>query len=341
MKQRNYAIDVIKVLFAIIIALGHYGLAFGDSGLIVNLFFVISGFFLVKSSMSSKYKDTWDYTISRLKRIYPYYFWAFFIMALSSCIQNQESFIESIKTFGHAIPEMLLLQNVGIFDGGINYPLWFLCECIIGSHILFALVKWNCNITLNAICPMIFICGTAYFVNNDVDVWLGTFGGCLALPLLRAFVCLALGMAIYTPITKILEKIQKYTTRKANILMGIYGIVCLAICYIDRKDKYISLLSFCLLMLFLLYPGEWLKSIFNHKIFRHCEKLSLGIFLNHAVIISWLQYFNVECTHLNAIILLVFVSVYSIVMFKMTDFILKIIKKRIQEGISESENRAR
>lgn len=49
MKQRNYAIDVIKVLFAIIIALGHYGLAFGDSGLIVNLFFVISGFFLVKS----------------------------------------------------------------------------------------------------------------------------------------------------------------------------------------------------------------------------------------------------------------------------------------------------
>lgn len=337
MKQRNYSIDVVKVLFAVIIACGHYGLTLGDSGLIVNLFFIISGFFLVKSSMSDKYLDTWDYTISRLKRIYPYYIGAFFIMAVSICIQNKESIISFIKMTGHALPEVLLLQNVGIYEGGLNYPLWFLCDCIIASHILFSLVKWNRNITLNVVSPLMFICGTAYFVNNDVDVWLGTFGGFLALPLLRAFTCLALGMAIYTPMMKVLSKVKEYPKRKMDVLMVIYGIFCVGICYINRNDKYISLLSFCLLMLFLLYPSGLLYKAFNHKIFKNCEKLSLGIFLNHAVVITWMRYFGMDCNRVRAVILVLAVSVYSFVMFKMIDAIGQKIKCMFQKSICTTE----
>ena len=82
--ERNYSIDFLKILFALSIACGHFKGSVLSSGLIVELFFILSGFFLVNSFYSGKYHgDALSYTASRLKRIYPYYLLALLILFIS------------------------------------------------------------------------------------------------------------------------------------------------------------------------------------------------------------------------------------------------------------------
>lgn len=326
MKKRNYTLDVIKFLFAIVIALGHLGCVIGNSGLIVNLFFIISGYFLVKSCLSSKYENAWDYTINRLKRVYPYYLFAFLVMIISMCIQNDQNILDCIKMIMRSLPELTLMQNVGIYGGGINYPLWFLCDCIIASHVMFSLVTWNKNVTLNAVCPLTFICGVTFFVNNEVNIW-GIEGGFVYLPLLRAFAYLALGMTIYKPVNKMLDWLSKFNRKKVNVGMTIYGVVAVGVCYINRHDAYVSLLAFIFLMLFCLYPSGFVYSMLNHKLFKYCEKLSLAIFLNHAVIVSWFNYYGIECNGKVASFFVAVLIVYCIIMIKIVDLIMHTLKE--------------
>ena len=47
--KRNYCIDFIKIVLAIFIALGHFGVQIVSSGMVVICFFIISGYFLVRS----------------------------------------------------------------------------------------------------------------------------------------------------------------------------------------------------------------------------------------------------------------------------------------------------
>ena len=53
--ERNYSIDFLKILFALSIACGHFKGSVLSSDLIVELFFILSGFFLVNSFYSGKY----------------------------------------------------------------------------------------------------------------------------------------------------------------------------------------------------------------------------------------------------------------------------------------------
>ena len=55
--KRNYCIDFIKIVLAIFIALGHFGVQIVSSGMVVICFFIISGYFLVRSYESGKYHE--------------------------------------------------------------------------------------------------------------------------------------------------------------------------------------------------------------------------------------------------------------------------------------------
>ena len=52
--KRNYCIDFIKIVLAIFIALGHFGVQIVSSGMVVICFFIISGYFLVRSYESRR-----------------------------------------------------------------------------------------------------------------------------------------------------------------------------------------------------------------------------------------------------------------------------------------------
>ena len=103
--ERNYSIDFLKILFALSIACGHFKGSVLSSDLIVELFFILSGFFLVNSFYSGKYHgDALSYTASRLKRIYPYYLLAFLILFISFKSADLLHPIRFLSDFANAVP---------------------------------------------------------------------------------------------------------------------------------------------------------------------------------------------------------------------------------------------
>ena len=60
-------------------------------------------------------------------------------------VAKQLMFFLKEPTFSHVlaaskeiyflIPEIFLVQNVGFFGGGINYPLWQMCALIVSSFL--------------------------------------------------------------------------------------------------------------------------------------------------------------------------------------------------------------
>ena len=88
MNKRNYSVDIYKLFFAFVIAFGHFGTSIFHSGIVVNCFFIVSGYFLINSFNSNKYSSSFEYTKNKLSKIYPYYLFAFFSLLLVHLLTN-------------------------------------------------------------------------------------------------------------------------------------------------------------------------------------------------------------------------------------------------------------
>ena len=93
MKKRICSIDVLKLVFAYIIAFFHFGTTIAPGPTVaVQVFFIISGFFLGKKFYARSFADggksygAWDYTLDHVSSIYPHYLFslaAFFLYTLA------------------------------------------------------------------------------------------------------------------------------------------------------------------------------------------------------------------------------------------------------------------
>lgn len=323
--KRNYLIDYIKVIFAISIACSHYKGSIFSAGMIVNCFFVLSGYFLMTSYESRKYENAYTYTKNRIKKIYPQYIVSFFILFIYTNRNLKCGVIEWIETFVNRLPEIFLLQNLGIFDGGINYPLWQLCTLIFVSHVLYSLLEKDKKFTLNVICPILVVLVYTYFANifgtHDVDPW-GIEYKFLYVPLLRAFASTAIGMIVYYPI----NELSKYISKKwQGRQISLCSLLSCCVFWVSRKS-YISIIAFCIILLFCLTP----TGIFAHANKKppfSGEKLSLGIYFNQAFLINIFNDYYVSFVGyaqlIDKVIFIAVLIVYSIVLDKLISYVIE------------------
>lgn len=332
---RNYSIDVLKFIFAIFIALGHFGIELLSSTLIVDCFFVLSGYFVVKSFDSGKYRDggSFSYAVARVKRIYLYYITAFVILfGVKYFVQwnGANALKDGIK---HCLPEVFLIQNIGISDGGINYPLWQMCTLIIASYLLFGMLERNRNFVVRVVCPVFAIAIFTYLSNvygsHTVSLW-GVQYGFFYVPLLRAIGGLSLGIAVYELVNHIVKKSEKW--KRGHLLITILSII-MVLFYKWNHDGYQALIAFVGIMICCLSSKGIISWLFNRSCFRMAEKLSLSVYLNHAMIISIIG--MPDFSEANKYMLItgyvLIVTLYSFVFIKVVDiskvFVEKILVK--------------
>lgn len=331
--KRNYCIDFIKILLAVFIALGHFGVQIVSSGMIVICFFIISGYFLVKSFESGKYhEDSLEYTQSRVRRIYPYYAFALLMMIFYEIIVAMINGTgkERILNIGTTIlPESFLVQNIGVYDGGINYPLWQLCTLIVASHIIFALLCYNEKLTQNVICPLIAIAGASYFSNafgtHEVESW-KLINSFISAPLLKAFTGVSIGVALYEIINKCVEKLKTINSIWISVIFGY------AVWYYGMNNaSYQCILAFVVILICVMCPKGIQNTLFNHAVFSKCEKLSLVIYVSQALIINivnrWIVHRSVLEKYSVGIYLVVLI-VYSVVFIKIVEKLQKRFSKQ-------------
>ena len=352
MKKRIYSIDLFKLVFAYFIALGHFGAnpPLG-SGVTVQLFFIVSGFFLAKKFYSKSYLapqeyNQWDYTKEHIKSLYPHYIFSLIVLAVYTIGLGVNTFIKNPTTLQlrgigqimyELVPEFLLLQNSGFLGGGLNYPLWQMSVLLICGYFIYGLLCLNEKVSRMIILPAAIIMIQA-FLTGDIDGW-GSVGF-FPVPLLRAFSPMCIGvLAYYITTTPYYDFLKKH-----KIVFNLSAILFFIFLFVYQGHRNIFLITFVVILL-ALYDGEsWLNKLFNHKIFKSFGEFSYAIYLNHAFVVYVLNnhVFNrikmvmevdLSQTYKNLIFLLVLTvySVFTVILIKKFQKY-RIQKKKTQEA---------
>lgn len=339
--KRIYSFDVFKLFFAYLIAIFHFGThvvpvpSFGtdiypDAGLLVQLFFIISGFFLGKK-FYDKYQenpnndyDQIRYTKDHIKSLYPHYVFSLIVLTIYTFIAGIITFVKEpsayqivmiVKNIYATVPEYFFLQNTGFFGGGTNYPLWQLCTLLISGYFIYGLLYKNEKLAREFILPaailMIQACLAA-----EYDSW-GTLVF-FHVPILRAFSPVCIGVLVYYFTTTSYYQYIKSKKLLFN-LASIFGFLSI---YAPQGYHNIYLITFEFLLLAMYDPDSWVNKLLNRKIFRHAGQLSYAIFLNHAMVADLLnvQVFpllfgmsgTLSVSLLKYVIYVVLLTVYSV-----------------------------
>lgn len=330
--KRNSCIELIKFVFAICVALGNFSVEIVPSSIVIMLFFILSGYFLIASFDSGKYCDPWRYSLGRIKRVYPYYFAAFVMIMLYVGIGIGLNVFGLASSFLLSMPELLLVQNVGIFPGGMNYPLWQMSTLIVASHIFFALLQWNRSLTTNVLCPLLGLAVFTYLSGGNGYVQPNPWGvefGFIYMPLLRAAGGLAVGMFLYDPVRRMLKHLHGSELKLMPVLVSLAGVALLAMLWLTRSS-YAVVLTFAGILIWSFYEKglpAWLSGLPVGRL----DKLSLGLYLNHALVghvfrdhPQWLEGMS---TLWKSVIYLAVLMVYTVVMILVVDLIMKLVKK--------------
>ena len=296
--KRIYSFDVFKLLFAYNLALFHYGVELPpETGITIQLFFIISGFFLGKKFYTKYQADPQNkydqicYTKDHIKPLYPHYIFSLAVLTVYTFVVGVITFLRepsayqivmTVKNVYAIIPELFLIQNTGFFGGGTNYPLWQLCAILISGYFVYASLYKNEKLSRELIFPAAILMIQA-FLETDFDHW-GTFGF-FHVPLLRAYSSLCIGVLVYY-----LTTTQYYQYIKSKkLLFNLVSVFAFLSIFAPQGYHNIFLITFVFLLLAMYDPDTWINKLLNRKIFRHAGQLSYAIFLNHAVVIDLLK----------------------------------------------------
>lgn len=166
MKSRNATIEFYRYIFMVVLLMWHGpfdSFKFGSGYLVVEFFFILSGYMLMENFYRNP-KTAVLYTVDRLKKMYLPYFVALCLASLYFGIIPDIVIRHSVseELIFPFITEALLLQGLGLFDAGINWPMWYFSVLIIGGYFLYYIIsRWQ-SISLHVLIPILSISTLTY-----------------------------------------------------------------------------------------------------------------------------------------------------------------------------------
>ena len=298
--KRVYSLDILKLVLAYSIAFFHFGSAIPPGPTVtVQIFFFISGFFLARKYYARSHADggrqygAWNYTLDHIKGHYPHYLFAYAAYLLYNTTRAAVYFLkapsfsqvrEVLLSFYDQIPNLLFLQSAYTSYDSMNYPLWYLSALAIAGYFIYALLCTRESLSRQLLFPaaiLMLLSLQASGVAFDANY------GPIYIPLLRAFAGLGYGVLIYYfTTTPWYEKIRSH--RRVFNLAVLVSLVCIFLCAERGNIHYVTA---ALVILGCCEPSSWLNSLLNRRCFRHAGKLSLSIYLNHALVCRLLHGF--------------------------------------------------
>lgn len=338
--KRSYSLDFFKLLFAYVIAFFHFGTPIAPGPTVtVQLFFFISGYFLAKKYYSRSHADSgsaysgWRYTLDHAKGLYPHYLFAYIAYLLYNTARALVDVLrapafaqiqEILLSFYDQIPNLLFLQSAYTFHDSMNYPLWQLSALLIGGYFVYTLLCTNEKLSRTLLFPaaiLMLLSLRASGVDFDANY------GPIYIPLLRAFCGLGYGVLIYYFTTTSLWT----ALRSRGTLFNLSVMVSVLCIFFFADHGNIHFVTGALLILGCLEETTWLNRLLNRSLFRHAGKLSLSIYVNHALICRFTQGFLSSRLALsqvqNALLYFLLLTAYSVFTLVLVETICKRIRK--------------
>ena len=290
--KRNYSLDVIKLLLAYVIVLFHFDkwVAPGPT-VTVQIFFMISGFFLARKFYNRSYGDgetrygPWHYTLDHAKALYPHYVLALVLFLGYSLVRSLVYFVAAPSGQGlqdmltmiyDQLPDLVFLQSAFQYDANLNAPTWQLSALMIAGYFVYALLCHNEKLSRTLIFPA-GILMIQCLLHTGVDLF--SRYGCFYMPLLRAFSPMCLGVLTYRFSTT--DMYRRFRQNKGLFHgLGLLALPAMMI-FEDRND--LHLLWTAVLILNCMEPESIVNRLLNRKCFAGCGKLSYILYLNHAM----------------------------------------------------------
>lgn len=321
-RKYNPEIDLLKFFFSVIIVIyhskklypaeGHSVLSFAFTG--VEIFFMISGFLMAKSS--TKYdvtcigKSTMDFLIGKIKPIYPYLFFAFvvsfIVRQLSFFIDHGQTVTDLFKDAVLAVNEAFLLLEIGIDFGEVyNGPAWYISSMLIAMAILFPILlklkNWFLNI--GALIVPLF----CYIIIYQGRGTLNSVSCIEFMPIgiIRAIAGLCLGCFIYN----LVERLQTSDIRlkkpgKVFLWFGEVALIALLLVIMQFEGEnsfdFISVVIVFFICFIVLSGLTGIKDVLPPKISSFLGRFSLWIYLNHRYIARLINLYDKEMPYAQA-----------------------------------------
>lgn len=237
-KKMN-SIEAFRFIFMLMICIWHYQgtkvLAHGYMA--VEFFFILSGVLMYFSVSKENALGTFDYTMKKVKRFAPDCLLLIAYvnlrhMILPVLLGRKEL---DVSWLLQALPESLFLQNIGIYTGGVNFPMWYVSVLLFGGAFVYALLRFNKRLALSIILPMIVLVGYTYIFSMDKRGRIDSFDlhGGIYTPMLRGVCGISLGVVLgYIFVLK-----KQY-------------IQCVKTWVIDA----LGMISLCLFLIFAIFP---------------------------------------------------------------------------------------
>lgn len=291
MTKRNYSLDVLKLLFALSVALFHLGIGFAPNPVVlVDTFYILSGFFLGRKFYSRSFGKEdhftgWDYTCAHVRGIYPHYLLAmtvFFLYVLARSIlyflaaPTAAGLLEIGALIWNQIPDILLLQSAYHFHDSINYPAWTISALVIGGYFLYTLLCRDEKLTRRILIP-----ASVLMVLSLLETVTDIFGnhGVIYVPLLRSFAFQGLGVLTWYAVgMDWWKKLSgNWAVRNVTPILSFVGLAL----YSDQGGIYLVTVP---LMILCLWDDRCvINRLLNRELFRGCGTLSIAVYLNHAL----------------------------------------------------------
>ena len=203
--KRNAAIDILRLVFAVIIMLhhsryvmGYENCVFAGGSLAVEFFFIVSGYLMAKSAVSARRAGTASFLYRKFCAVIPEFWTGWLIGFVLLMVFGHVSVSGTLEKYREYIFEPILLRMSGIYTGGFNGASWYVSSMLICMAILYPLTKRFPEAMQKVAAPLIAVLLFGYLCQNfdhprDPSKWIGfTYKGNI-----RAMADLCLGIAGY------------------------------------------------------------------------------------------------------------------------------------------------
>lgn len=335
--KKNLKIELMRFYCTIVVCLHHFkmyseDLPYGGGYIVVDFFFIISGYFLLRhikseNRESKKWSKIGNYAVKRYIRLLPPYLLAFLTALLIRRIFLGDIFEGAI---GGYVREALMIEMFYNASGQrVNPPDWY-CGCLILSSILLYIVfefgkhrlKNSYLLLISALCY-----GILFFRRGNINIFPQT-AGVFSIAYLRAFAGMTVGCFIYN----FMNAQNRRFGEKWDKTVG--GVLFIVISYMVLWDNAYRFTDYVVILLFILLfclcvNKEWeSNSRLLNRVIMFLGALSYTLYLNHytvARVFSKKQYLITYDWKWASLIYLVSTVLFSVLLF--------LIEKGIKRGI--------
>lgn len=348
---RNYQLDFLKLLFAVIIAICHTGEFIPQgSGIVlpsqmgfwgVHFFFIVSGLLMVNSlskNVESSEKKcecgklAFNYVVKRFHKIAIPYWTALLICVI--CFYGFCYRGAAITNLEAIIPEFFCITQAGIDTARFNGPTWYISAMLIVMLPMYYLLYRNRDFYLYIFCPLMALStyGLMYHSRDsvlDAVQYLGYFDG----GIVRAVCGICGGGIAYILSVYIIKSVKSKSVRIILTIAELCSYLIIFGLWFTPNQEVKVLYSIMFLMPFLVAivfsRKSLLHSFFKKHLFRFSDSLSLSIYLNQGAALLILRRYLIK-NSISYSRILIYYSIL-IIAFCLVQYLLIYLIKRLFE----------